>query len=181
MTRIQPERRRSMTRIRQVRAAWKQKYKSWHPFAAECEWCGDDFVYYAPFRADGTHDSLRYCSRPCITEARWEGKIRRPPRKLLEELYVLKSMSQPRIAALLGCTAHRVSEWLRYYGIPTRKHTSLRTCKVKGCARPAYKRFHARRDKAGCRILQGAYCREHTKDRWRYFYRKYKGNAGGMA
>lgn len=145
-----------------------KRYSTWIPFQRECVWCGEDFVFYSHMGKDGkAKRPIRFCSKRCIAEARWEGKKKCPPIKILSDLYVLKSLSVPAIAKQFNCSHVIIGRALRSAGIAMRDHTSLKACKI--CGQPVEKRFHWRRDKDGCRILSGALCLLHRRE---YYARK---------
>jgi hypothetical protein len=128
--------------IPQPRAAWKKKYKNWIGFITECEWCGDNFKFFSPLNSDGApRGRLRFCSRLCIAEARWEKTKKAPGYKVLFDLYVMKQMTETAIGKMF--------------------HTSVRVCKK--CCAPVHKRHHSRRNKRGERILYGTLCLTHLR------------------
>lgn len=144
--------------------AWRyRKYRTCLVWPTECEWCGDNFKFYARVKEDGSPvDKLRFCGRKCQAEARWEGKKKTPSAKTLEYLYVMRSMSIPKIAAKLSCSNPVIWKALHTYGIAVRSHTSTRFCKE--CGSPVDKKFHSRRDSDGRRIIFGTLCASHRRD-----------------
>lgn len=139
-------------------------HKTWLPFLAECVWCGDNFRFYSLMGADGSPKRpIRYCSKRCIVEARWEGQKKTPSAAQLRLLYEQKQMSIPQIARHLHCATASVWRALKQAGILRREHTSVRLCKEPNCGKPVEKKLHWRRDKDGCRILFGTRCAEHRR------------------
>jgi hypothetical protein len=137
--------------------------KTWIEIPSECVWCGDQFHFYSPLSTDGKPKrNVRYCSRKCIAEARWEGKRKRPPDRVLRELYVMKSMSIPAIARACKCSTSVIGKALRNLGVAMREHTSVRSCKK--CGATVDKKFHHKRDKFGERILSGTLCEKHRRE-----------------
>lgn len=147
------------------------KFKTWRKIQARCEWCGDDFVYYSPLTEDGTPKRpKRFCQHRCVSESRWEGRSIQINKKELLRLY-LAGWSGPKLAEHFKVYRHKIYDLLKQLGIARRQHTSIRTCKIPGCGKPSWKRFHHRRDKDGLRILFGTMCREHDLEYHRNWQR----------
>lgn len=146
-----------------------KRYKTWLKVTAECVWCGNDFFYFTPLDEAGNRKRVvRFCTKKCVAEYRWEGKHKLPDGKVLVDLYVLKSMSIQSIATKFGAATSSVSRVLRLAGCPMREHTSTRTCIVLGCKLRAHKIMG--RNKYG-KCLYGRRCLEHQRDLYRTYSR----------
>jgi hypothetical protein len=104
-------------------------------------------VFYSSVSEDGPKYPVRYCSRKCIAEARWEGRKPKVDRELLRRLY-LANWTFAALAERLHLNRGRIRAELKSMGIPIRSHTSVRTCQHPGCKLSPEKRFHQRKDKS---------------------------------
>lgn len=141
----------------------RKKYSNWIKIQAECEWCGEDFIYFSPLNEDGAPRRPRsFCGHKCVAESRWEGRKILLNKTELLDLYV-SGWSGSRIAKHFGVRHGKIYEILKELGIARRGHTSTRECKESACKNPVEKRFHWRKDKSGCRIIYGTRCLEHMR------------------
>lgn len=99
------------------------------PFETTCSWCGKTII------RSGRVGSLHFCNhKSCYAE--WQKTTKKPvTEEWLRDAYIVKGMSCTQIAQEVGRDQKSVWNWMKGFGIPTRKrgHTgNLSFVKVHG-------------------------------------------------
>lgn len=99
-----------------------------------------------------------YCSAQCaLTNGRVQ-RINQLDEATLKQLYLDENRSGTKIARLYNTNPTNVYRWLRYYGIPVRKHTVVENCIEPGCGQPVEKKYHSAK-----KSWYGRRCEDHQR------------------